>query len=57
MGSVFAKQGTALEAGIMPFPFPMGSLDFYLLQLSGLIMELGSTQTPTEMSTRGICWG
>jgi hypothetical protein len=50
--------GTLLQAGRLRVRFPMRSLDFfYLPNHSSHTMALGSTQPPTEMSTRNFPGG
>ena len=51
-------QGTTLRTGRSRVPFPLVSLEFFSdIILPVALWPWGSTQSPTEMSTRCISWG
>ena len=49
--------GTALQVGRSRVRFPMASLEFFIDNLPGRTVALGSTQSLTEMSTTNIFLG
>jgi hypothetical protein len=53
---IIGSAAIVLQAGRSRVRFPIMSLEFFIDNTSGRTMALGSTQPPTEISTRNTSW-